>query len=72
MAMYYDYKELRAAAIAPGASAEAINALGEWFELYGMDCWNGECWDADGKSLYPIIEWDAERDQGETVGYEFR
>lgn len=27
---------------------------------------------ADGISLYPVIKWNDELDQGETVGYEFR
>lgn len=69
---YYDYKDLRAAATAPEATAKDLRALGEWFEQYGSDCWNGEYWDADGLRLFPVIEWDADLDQGETVGYEFR
>lgn len=72
MAGYYDYDELRAAATAPGATAEDLRELGRWFEQYGMDYWNGECWDADGLRLFPIIEWDAALEQGETTGYEFR
>lgn len=68
----YDYKELRANAVAPGATQADIDALGKWFDTYGSAYWNGECYDADGISLYPIIEWDEELDQGETVGYEFR
>ena len=72
MAGYYDYKELRAAATAPSATAEDLRELGRWFEQHGMDYWNGECWDADGLRLYPIVKWDEELDQGETIGYEFR
>lgn len=73
MAEYYDYETLRAAAIRPGATAEDLRELGEWFERYGMVYWNGEYWDADaGLRLYPIIEWDEELDQGTTTGYEFR
>ena len=73
MSDYYFYEELRAAAVAPGATKADLDALGRWFEQFGMDCWNGECWDADGGlRLYPIVEWDEELDQGTTVGYEFR
>lgn len=70
---YYFYEELRAAAVAPTATEDDLAALGAWFEQYGVDSWNGECWDAgDGLRLFPIVKWDDELDQGETVGYEFR
>lgn len=69
---YYSYQELRAAATAPGATQADIDALGEWFSRYGDRYWNGECYDADGLSLYPVEKWDEEAAQGEIVGYEFR
>ena len=67
---YYNYKELRAAALA--GDAQAINDLGKWFEDYGTDYWNGEYFDCDeGYRLFPIYEERGE-DEYETVGYEFR
>ena len=69
---YYSYKELRAAATAPGATQADIDALGEWFSRYGDRYWNGECYDADGLYLYPVEKWDEETEQGEIVGYELR
>ena len=76
---YYSYQELRAAATAPGATQADIDALGEWFNRYGERYWNGECYDcsAPGEptgtlSLYEVIKWDEEADQGQVVGYELR
>ena len=70
---YYSYKELRAAATAPGATQADINALGEWFNRYGDRYWNGEYYDAENDlKLYPVIEWDAEIEQGTVTGYELR
>ena len=69
----YDYAELRAAATADGATEQAVNALGEWFERFGETLWNGEYYDADdGLRLFPVVAWDDEADQGEIIGYEFR
>ena len=68
---YYDYEELRAAAIAPGAAQEQINALGEWFAQHGDRYWNGESYDADGYRLVPIYE-ETEPDEYELAGYELR
>lgn len=68
----YSYEDLLKAATAPDAKQIAINTLGAWFDAYGSDYWNGECYDADGMSLYPVIIWDDETDQGEVAGYEFR
>lgn len=71
MTGYYDYQDLRAAAVRPGATQEDINALGEWFDRHGMMFWNGEYFDADeGLRLRPVWEWDEENDCGEVVGYE--
>ena len=41
----YDYAELLARAIAPDATDDDLFALGSWMQVYGMDYWNGECWD---------------------------
>lgn len=73
MANYYEYEDLRAAAAAPGAPQEAIDALGEWFDQHGSRYWTGEYYDADdGLRLYPVYKWDEELDQGELLGYEIR
>ena len=69
---YYSYQELQEAAIAPEAAQEDVDALGEWFSRFGERYWNGECYDADGVTAWPIVEWDEERDQGDVVGYELR
>lgn len=68
----YSYQGLREAATAPGAEQIDIDTLGAWFNAYGYDYWNGECYDADGIQLYPVVEWDDDLDQGETTGYEIR
>lgn len=68
----YNYAELRERATAADATQIDIDSLGRWFELYGNDDWNGECYDADGIRLYPIVDWDEDADQGEVVGYEVR
>lgn len=69
---YYDYDELRAAAVQPEATEADILALGEWFSRFGEVYWNGEYYDADGRRLYPVYKWDDALDEGEIVGYEFR
>lgn len=71
MSIEYKYEELRAKAIATNATDEDIANLVEWFELYGMEYWNGECFDADGYQLYPVQEEVAE-DEWETIGWELR
>lgn len=70
---YYSYAEIRAA-VDERETPENLAALGEWFERYGMDFWNGECWDIDGhRSLYPIYELvDEEYEEWELRGYEIR
>jgi len=68
----YDYKELRAAAIAAEATQDDVNALGEWFSEYGADDWNGEYYDADGLRLFPQYSAPDEYGDCEILGYEFR
>lgn len=68
----YDYAELREAAIKFNATTEEVNALGEWFERYGRDSWNGEYFDADdGYRLFPVYK-EVDEDEFELVGYEFK
>lgn len=68
----YSYRELLSAVTSGSAEQIDIDTLGAWFDAYGPDYWNGECYDADGIRLYPVIEWDDDLDQGETVRYEIR
>lgn len=73
----YDYEDLRNKAIQPNAKQEDIDALGEWFEEFGYDFWNGEHFDADdGKRLFPIhdehYDENGELIQADIIGYEFR
>ena len=54
--MEYNYKALRAAAMAPGATQDDVNALGEWCQTYLSGSWNGEEYDIDdGHSIRPIF-----------------
>lgn len=69
----YGYSELEAAATKFGATQEEINALGEWFERYGQDCWNGESYtvnEARDLHLYPVHKRIGE-DEFEIVGWSF-
>ena len=69
----YAYEELVAAATAPDATREAVNALGEWFEQCGRMYWNGSCYEVDEKEdiyLAPIYQ-EVEEDEFEIVGYYF-
>lgn len=69
---YYDYKELREKAVRFGAQQEDIDALGKWFDKYGIDYWNGDYFDADDNyHLYPIYE-ELGNDCYEVNHYEFR
>ena len=61
----YSYAELRAA-VEADANEENVNALGEWFESYGTEYWNGEYFDADGIKIYPIV---SEDEDYELLGY---
>lgn len=55
MSMEYQYETLKAAALAPNATQDDINALGEWFQQYGMYYWNGESFEIDETtSIFPI------------------
>lgn len=69
MTNYYNYEELRAKALE--GNQDDINALGEWFNEHGLDYWNGERFDADGFSLYPVYE-EVGEDEYELKGYELR
>lgn len=65
------YNELKEKALAFNATQEDINALGEWFERYGMSYWNGECFRVDADhNLYPIHK-EIGYDEYELVGYTF-
>ena len=69
----YSYADLRAAATGADAQQIDIDTLGAWFESFGETLWNGEYYDAgDDLRLFPIMEWDEDRDQGEVIRYEFR
>lgn len=61
----YSYAELRAA-VEADANEDNVNALGEWFESYGTEYWNGEYFDADGIKIYPIVSDD---EDCELLGY---
>lgn len=67
----YNYEELRKSVV-DNPTQENRMALGEWFQNYGMEFWNGECFDADGFVLVPIYEWDEETDTGTVIDYELR
>ena len=73
---YYSYKDLEAAALAD-ASEENLAALGEWFERFGSDFFNGECYTVNADcNLYPIYEdhfdEDGELDHADIIGWELR
>ena len=69
---YYDYRELRAAALASNATQADIDALGEWVHQYGQRYWNGEYFDANnGLRVYPVYR-ETEPDEYELTGYEIR
>lgn len=68
----YNYNELERAALSPSASTEDLKALAKWFELYGMNFWDGEGWHISGQwRLFPIYE-EVETDEFEVVGYEIK
>lgn len=69
---YYSYDELSKKALAANALQEDINNLGEWFERFGSDYWNGEYFEIDKNNrLFPIQQ-EVEEDIWETIGYEIR
>lgn len=67
---YYSYKDLKAA-VDTNPTPENINALGEWFDHYGNDYWNGEYYDADDLRIYPVYK-EIDEDNFELIGYEAR
>lgn len=73
-AAQYDFPELLSAATAPDATQVDLNNLGKWFQHYGMEYWNGEYFDVDGKGtlcLYPINV-EVDEDWWYLAGYELR
>ena len=67
----YNYNELREAAI-EDPTPENLENLGDWFQTYGMDFWNGECFDVDGYRLFPVYSEPDEYGDCERIGYELR
>ncbi len=66
----YDYNELKNNALNPNATQDDINALGEWFEQYGDEFWNGEYFEIDSEHrLYPQYR-EIDEDEFEICGYE--
>lgn len=71
--LYYRYDELKEQALKPDATQDEINALGEWFNEFGGDFWNGEYYSVDEKrdiKIYPVFE-EIDEDQFELIGYCF-
>lgn len=66
----YSYSELLEA-VKANATPDNVDALGEWFEQYGDQFWNGEYYDADGLRLFPVYA-EVSEDQFEITGYEVR
>ena len=73
----YSYKEL-IKTVESERTEENINTLGEWFEQYGRQFWNGEYYDVvelDSR-LFPIYDFEYDEDgeivQGTITGYELR
>ena len=68
----YNYNEL-INAYKSNRTDEHLNAIGEWFEHYGTEFWNGECYECkelNGR-LFPIYEPSADNeDSFEIVGWE--
>lgn len=71
MVSYFDFDELAAKALETRDPAD-LAALGEWFERYGNEYWNGECYTIDSShDLVPVYE-EVELDDFQIVGYEIR
>ena len=70
----YSYNDLLAKATSENATQEDINNLGNWFERYGREDWNGEYYDADGKRLFPVFAPDPEESEAYifTGNYDFK
>lgn len=71
MVTEYRYSELKNAAVAFGANKKAIDELGEWFQRFGTNYWNGEYFDAGEFRLYPVYK---EEENGDftLAGFEIR
>ena len=55
----YDYEDLAEKAIHFNATKDDLISLWIWFERYGYQYWNGECYEIDSNHyLYPIYEED--------------
>ena len=66
----YDYEDLVSKALSAKATQEDINALGEWFDRFGSEYWNGEYYEIDSNhNIFPVIQM-VEEDVFETVGWE--
>lgn len=67
----YNYEELKNKALKTN-KIEDINELGEWFENFGNEFWNGEFYEIDNNNrLYPIYK-EIEEDEFIITGYEIR
>ena len=65
----YDYDELKNKALGVDATEEDVNKLGEWFEQYGDEFWNGEYYEVDSDNrLYPQHR-EVDEDEFEVCGY---
>jgi hypothetical protein len=55
------------------ATIEDLARLGKWFEQYGLDYGNGECYDIDGSHcLYPLYSAPTEDGDFDIIGWEVR
>lgn len=66
----YNYEELKEKALK--GNQEDINALGEWFEDFGLMFWNGEFFEIDSEHRLYRIEEEVDEDEWEVKGYEIR
>lgn len=68
---YYSYTELAEKALATKSPEDCAN-LGYWFERWGRDYWNGECYNIDSAhDLYPVYK-EVEDDEYDIEGWEIR
>lgn len=68
---YYDYEEIKNKALKT-KNFDDVLALGEWFENYGMDFWNGEYFEIDKNNrLYPLYDKLSEDEDLTLVGWTF-
>ncbi len=66
----YKYKEIEDKAF-ESSTKENLENLWKWFEAFGNDYWNGECYTVrDDYGLYPIYEMDGE--DAVIIDYEIR